>query len=252
MRSCHPGIVRELHLRVMRLVGRVGAEVENDSVRLEGGTALAAYYLGHRESEDLDFFSDYSFDQRYFAAALTEAGAAEGLRFESGGASNRTFVRLTVHDPNDPAQGSVKVDLGGQSPFHLAPFEDTAEGIRVGAYRDLVANKLHAASSRIEARDYIDLHVILTHGETDPTGLGHTVRQRTRELVRDVMEIDPGLDPRAIGEGVARGFDRPLLTMFPLQLFVTVTEAEVQQSLRWFVSECAVLVAERMSGANLD
>ena len=41
----------------MRAVGHAAAAFGDIGLRLEGGTALAAYYLRHRESEDLDFFT---------------------------------------------------------------------------------------------------------------------------------------------------------------------------------------------------
>ena len=230
-------------MRMMRLVARTAAAAGNTSVRLEGGTALAAYYLGHRESEDLDFFSDYGFDQRAFGDAVAAEGATEGLRFTPTGAANPTFARFLVHDEQNPADPPLKVDLGGQSPFHLAPLEETTEEIRVASYRDLTAGKLHAICDRFEARDYIDLHVILTCGVSDSTRLEQIIRVRTRSLIRDVMEIDPGLDPRIVGDAVLRGLNTPLLARFPLRLLVPLSEAELQQSLAIATSECAAVVA---------
>jgi Nucleotidyl transferase AbiEii toxin, Type IV TA system len=228
----------------MHVVAQAAEAAGNPSVRLEGGTALAAYFLGHRESEDLDFFSDFGFDQRVFADAVIDAGASQQIHFDRTAVGNPTFVRLIARDGSDPASSGLKIDLAGQSPFRLAPLEETTEGIRIASYRDLAANKLHAASDRFEVRDFIDLHVILTHGVAEAGDLELTVRQRTREIVRDVMEIDPGLNPRIVGNGVARALDRPLLTRFPLRLLIPLTEAQVQESLRLFVSECAMLVAD--------
>lgn len=230
----------------MRLVARAADVYGNSSVRLEGGTALAAYYLAHRESEDLDFFSDYTVDQREFGEALRGIAEKDGLRLEQSGPRSQTFTRFVVHDGSAASEQPLKIDLAGQSPFRLAPLEETTEGIRIASFRDLAASKLHAICDRVEVRDFIDLHVILTRGTADPAESESAVRQRIRELVCDVLEIDPGLNVRLVGDAVARGLDRPLLANFPLRVLIPLTDAEVQATLRIFTSECATLVAESL------
>ncbi len=229
----------------MRLVARAAEEFGNDSVRLEGGTALAAYYLGHRESEDLDFFSDIGVNEELFGETIRELGEAEGLRTEMKRRS-ATFAQLFVSDAAHPGAPALKLDLAAQSPYRLASPEATTEGIRVASFRDLAANKLHVICDRVEARDYIDLHAILTREISASGEIERAVRERTRELVRDVMEIDPGLDPRFIGNSVSRGLDQPILPRFPLQVFVPITEAEVRLTLELCAGECAQIVAESL------
>src|SRR6476661_3284870 len=56
--SADPRIVTPFHIRLMQIVARADAAYGAPNLRLDGGTGLAAYYLHHRESEDLDFFSD--------------------------------------------------------------------------------------------------------------------------------------------------------------------------------------------------
>lgn len=56
----NPHVVSPLQLRVAQLLGRsrsdYGDGFQDVGLRLDGGTALASYYLGHRESDDLDYF----------------------------------------------------------------------------------------------------------------------------------------------------------------------------------------------------
>jgi len=232
----------------MEVVARAGEEYGNTSLRLEGGTALAAYYLGHRESEDLDFFSDYGTDQQHFGEVVVSLAAGAGLVVEpaAGMRATHTFARFVARDSQDASKPGLKLDFAAQSPFRLAPLESTAEGIRVASFRDLAASKLHAICDRIEVRDFIDLHVILTNGAGDRQRLEDTIRTRTRDLVRDVIEIDPGLNARLVGEAISRGLDRPLLAGFPLALLIPLTEADLQETLRLATAECASLVAESL------
>lgn len=52
-----PAVVSGLHRKLMTVVATTEADYEGDlDLRLEGGTALAAYHLHHRQSADLDFF----------------------------------------------------------------------------------------------------------------------------------------------------------------------------------------------------
>lgn len=226
----------------MRVAARAAEAYDAPGFRLDGGTALAAYYLGHRESEDLDFFSDFGVDQRELSSMVVEIASSEGLALKpaSDTRATRSFARFHAHDAADESGLPVKLDFASQSPFRLEPLAPTTEEVRVASYRDLTANKLHAICDRIEVRDFIDLHVILNHG----SGNENAFRERARALVRDVMEIDPGLNARLVGDAVARGLGRPLLVDFPLRVLVPMTEAEVQRTLRLFAAECAEMVAD--------
>ncbi len=243
MLSCNRAVVTDFHVRVMRIVARAAEAYGNASLRLDGGTALAAYYLGHRESEDLDFFSDYGVDQPHFAHAVMEHAAAEGVMLEQrpGTSTSRTYIRLFADA--GPSRPALKMDFAAQSPFRLEPLEPTTEGIRVGSFRDITANKLHAVCDRFEARDYIDVHAILTRGMTG-TPDENTVRERFRDLIRDLLEIDPGLNSRLVGDAVDRGLNRPLLASFPLAIFIPMTETDVQRTLLICAEECAAMVAK--------
>jgi len=68
--SVLPGVLTPTHLRLLEIVGRAANQYEAPNLRLEGGTALAAYYLGHLESEDLDFFGDPGLNARHFLDAV--------------------------------------------------------------------------------------------------------------------------------------------------------------------------------------
>jgi hypothetical protein len=214
-------VVRKLHLDIMRIVAQTEAAYGDVGVRLEGGTALAAYHLGHRESEDLDFFGDLHMDARDFGAALGQRLESSGLELRSGGPATQGFARFVVHSPHDPGT-PVRVDLARTSPYRLEPVEVSEEGVRVASYRDLCAGKMHAIARHPE-------------GGTNP----ETIRLRVGGLIDDVSRIDPGLNPALVGQSIERGTQVSIVSMFPLRLLRPVTEQAVQETLRIAIRECA-------------
>jgi hypothetical protein len=235
--------VRPLHLRILREIAETEAEYGFLHLRLEGGTALAAYHLGHRQSEDLDLFGSPSMDARDFGAAVAQRLENGGLLVQSVGPASQGFARFSVVDPSDSPFTPVLLDLGRGSPFRLAPAEPTREGIRVASFRDLCAGKMHAICDRFEPRDFIDLHTILQQGlsRSVPADEERAI-QRANTLIRDVMEVDPGLNPALIGQALERGATGRIVAEFPLRLLRPVTEQEVRSSIDLCIGECVRLV----------
>lgn len=242
-------VVSRLHLDIMRIVAETEAAYGDVGLRLEGGTALAAYHLGHRESEDLDFFGDPHMDARDFGAALRQRLGSVDLELRSGGPATQGFARFVVHSSRHGAAGPVRVDLARSSPFRLEPLELSEEGVKVASYRDLCAGKMHAICDRYEPRDYIDLNAIVRHpgGGANP----EIIRQRVGSLIEDVMQIDPGLNPALVGQALERGTHAPVVSMFPLRLLHPVREEAIQETLRIAIRECARRVHRHIEGGLL-
>lgn len=242
MLSCNREVVRELHLRILRIFAQVSREESYERLRLDGGTALAAYYLGHRESEDLDLFGDLGLNALAFGEAARELGLREGLRFESVRSVSRSFAGYQVRDEHSGE--TVRIDLVAASPFLLEPLQPTEEGIPVASFRDLAAGKLHALCDRYAERDFLDLHAIVTRPEPGLKITDVVLRQRFRALARDVMEIDPGLWPHLIGEGIVKGMGRPIVENFTLRLLHPISEDAIQRTLGICFEEAARLTAQ--------
>jgi hypothetical protein len=206
------------------------------NLRLDGGTALSAYYLHHRESEDLDFFADPGLDPVRFGEAVCAVAAEAGVEMSQAGPQSAGMTTYQARDPDHP-ELSVKLQFAVQSPFKLAPLEDAEEGIRVGSFRDICAGKLHAACDRLAYRDFYDVHVILTHGERDVDE--HVILDRFRPLLADLLESDPGLNPSAVGQGLSRVIGRAVVDLIPLRLLIPVTNEEIHRTLGFCVAECA-------------
>jgi hypothetical protein len=123
---------------------------------LYGGTALAlALRLGHRSSVDFDFFSDTAFDPDALARAVPYLAGAERVQV----AAHTLTCRV---ERGGPVLVSFFGDLGlGQA----APREQ-AEGsnVHVASLLDIAGTKAAVVQRRAEARDYLDIDALISHG----------------------------------------------------------------------------------------
>lgn len=138
-----------------KVIALVVGESKLKNFYLTGGTALAAYYLHHRLSDDLDFFS---FDEgdRIFLHAF-----AERIKTEIGAESAR-YERL--HDRSqyffNVGPDEFKVEFS-RYPFKQLENAESVSGLKVDSFRDIAANKLMALLDRFDPKDFADLFFIL-------------------------------------------------------------------------------------------
>jgi hypothetical protein len=119
---------------------------------LTGGTALAVFHLGHRTSEDLDFFSTEVLDLSEFLHRIS-------LAFPDELSSTRAaelFASVLIR--------GVKVDfvcdqLSRPGPRPKAVLEGEAI-LSVDTIENIASNKLTAMVSRTEIKDFIDFYFI--------------------------------------------------------------------------------------------
>jgi|ERR1700722_5170416 hypothetical protein len=111
------------------------------------GTALALR-LGHRQSEDFDFFSNQPFHPDSLRDRIPYLKNAEMTQFQ-----DNTLTALV--DRNGP----VKLSFFGSLGIKRAQDPDIAEenGIQVASLLDLLASKLKTVQSRAQAKDYRDI-----------------------------------------------------------------------------------------------
>lgn len=129
---------------------------------LYGGTALALR-LGHRQSEDFDFFSNRPFQATSLRESIPYLKHAEMTQFR-----DNTLTALV--DRNGP----VKLSFFGSLGIKRVLDPDTAEenGIQIASLLDLLASKLKTVQSRAEAKDYRDILATLDAGLSLAEGLG--------------------------------------------------------------------------------
>jgi predicted nucleotidyltransferase component of viral defense system len=119
-----------------------------DRFYLVGGTALALYY-GHRESIDIDLFTNLAFDTELLLEKLT----------------NHFSYQLT-YSANQTLKGfisGVKVDIITHAYSYIGPLYRES-GLSLISEKDIIAMKLNAISiSGQRSKDFIDIYYALNH-----------------------------------------------------------------------------------------
>lgn len=121
---------------------------------LTGGTALASFYLKHRYSEDLDFFSEKEFDILNIDVFLKNIKKDIGFfKIDYQQSYNRNMFFL--HFKNE----ILKMEFTF-FPFPRIKKGKTFCGVEVDSLLDIAVNKLFSIYQRTQARDFIDLYFI--------------------------------------------------------------------------------------------
>jgi hypothetical protein len=121
---------------------------------LYGGTALALR-LGHRTSEDFDFFSNRPFLPDVLRKTIAYLHDAEMRQFEEN-----TLTAVVNRD------GPVKVSFFGGLKLNRVRDPDVIpdNGIKVASLLDIAATKLATVQQRAQARDYEDVLALVGAG----------------------------------------------------------------------------------------
>jgi len=128
---------------IFEILGKNSTILEN--FYLSGGTALALH-LGHRESEDLDFFSQIEFEPEILLQQLEELMALSDVSLDHG----------TL---NCYANG-VKLQFL-HYPYKLIGNTENYNNIKISSVPDIACTKLITISARGSQKDFIDLFFIL-------------------------------------------------------------------------------------------
>ncbi len=173
---------------------------------LTGGTALAAFYLRHRYSEDLDFFCPEDFRVEEILGWLRSLPESPEIQYERK--YDRRLFLLT------PAEGdALKVEFT-RYPFPSIEPVRTVEGLRVDSLPDILANKMVAITDRHDPKDFVDLYwAFVRHPELKPldvvaaaepkfgiSGIRHIVQRRFLESVPSPkgLRMRDTFDPEAM------------------------------------------------------
>jgi len=122
---------------------------------LTGGTALSAFYLQHRYSEDLDFFTldSDAFDRVPLYVADTATKLTASVASLQIAPQFRRY-RLSRNEE------SVIVDFVREVVPQISEVKNRFDGIMVDTLDDITANKICAVIGRAEIKDYIDLYFL--------------------------------------------------------------------------------------------
>lgn len=142
-----------------------------------GGTALSGIYLHHRESEDLDFFSEKDFDNDLIIEFIKYISAVLKLDYR---VTLRERVRIFEFLKKD--KFIIKVDFGFY-PHPRLKKGKRVSGVNVDSLVDIGANKVTTILQRTEVKDFVDLYFLLQ--KYTVWDLLHFVKIKFR------MEVDP-------------------------------------------------------------
>lgn len=127
-----------------------------DNFYLTGGTALAEFYLQHRLSEDLDFFSEKEFESQgisIFFEKIKNIGRIKKVEYQQS--FNRNLFFLDIADGDN-----IKME------FTYFPFERIEKAEKMGdlyidSLLDIAVNKVFTIYQKPRSRDFVDLYFIL-------------------------------------------------------------------------------------------
>jgi predicted nucleotidyltransferase component of viral defense system len=179
MDPAHPEILTPLQRSVLDAL--FAEEVFARSFYLTGGTALAAFYLFHRYSDDLDLFTN---DQplELVWPTLQPLLSRLGLAVES---RTPQFIRLRHPE-------GLRVDVVHDVPFRIGiPLRQGAW--LIDSLDNVTLNKVAAIQGRLDVKDYVDLYLLL---KDDPQRILAWLAQAEQKDA----SIEPFLWSRLIGD----------------------------------------------------
>lgn len=120
-----------------------------------GGTALSAFYLHHRYSEDLDFFTEEKLDTQAVLTLVEGWSKKYGFIFTS---DLQEVVYIFMLD--------FKKDIMLKVDFRFYPYrrieKDTIiNGVKTDSLIDIAVNKLLTITQRTTIKDFVDLYFLL-------------------------------------------------------------------------------------------
>jgi hypothetical protein len=158
----HP---RVLSREAWTTVRRLAAEGILESWTLAGGTALALQ-IGHRYSDDLDFFRPEGFDPERLSGELSVIG--------------RVKIQSRSADTLHAVLAGLRLSfLRAQAPLLFPGI--AYRGLTLADPRDIAVMKLVAIGGRGSRRDFVDLYFYLIGGG-DLEGLFALLRRRFSEV----------------------------------------------------------------------
>ena len=180
-------ILNNLQKDILRLFPGI---LESGHFYLTGGTALSYFYLKHRRSNDLDFFTSTEELISPFSYRLEQAMKEKGINTQRQKGLH-SFVELLAEKNNE----KTVIHLACDSPFRLKDLEEFPEypKLKVDNLVDISANKLLALFGRATLRDFIDIYFLVKKKKFS-----------FEELIRNAKAKDSGFDLYWLGVALER------------------------------------------------
>lgn len=146
-------ILSENQIRILEAISKDKEICQN--FYLTGGTALAEYYLKHRLSEDLDFFSEEEFDIlaiNVFFAKNKKLLGIKKVDFQKSFNRNLFFLYLKNE--------IIKTEFTF-FPFPRIEKKTKVNKLFIDSLEDIAVNKIFTIYQKPRSRDFVDLYLIL-------------------------------------------------------------------------------------------
>jgi predicted nucleotidyltransferase component of viral defense system len=124
---------------------------------LTGGTALSAYYLQHRYSEDLDFFS-HGVELQSIPTLMKTLEKALN-RSVKATQSSPSFRRYLV-------DGKLQIDFVGDVDFRIGSPE-LVDQFMIDSLQNIAVNKVCCILGRTDPKDFVDLYFLINEKKFD-------------------------------------------------------------------------------------
>lgn len=166
---------------------------------LTGGTALSEFYLQHRLSEDLDFFSENEIDKLSILTFIKSVkNKLQYKKFDFQESFNRNIYHLIFDDKD-----SLKVEFT-YYPFTQIDKPISFGNLRIDNLKDIAVNKLFTIVFNPRRRDFYDLYKIIKKTRWKMDALIKLVRSKFDTHI-DYLQLGANLS------GVSKFKDDPIL-----------------------------------------
>lgn len=119
-----------------------------------GGTALSIFYLQHRYSEDLDFFTEKEIDKELIIEFMNSI--AKRLNVSIKMTKKETILIFQLQQKKE----ILKIDFL-YFPYQRVDKGVVFQGVEIDSIKDIGANKLLTINLHLIVKDYVDLYFIL-------------------------------------------------------------------------------------------
>lgn len=172
------------------VLNKFGEILESEFFYLTGGTALAEFYLKHRKSNDLDFFTSEEEIIIPFSYRLEEMLRIAGMLIQRQRGLH-SFVELLANQGNE----TTIIHLAQDTPFRIEQTKIFPQypKLKVDSLVDIASNKLLCIFGRANLRDFIDVYVLIKKGLFSPEQLAEKAKIK-----------DPGFDLYWLGVAFER------------------------------------------------
>jgi len=180
-------LLNKVQEEILLLFGDI---LESQEFYLTGGTALAAFYLKHRKSNDLDFFTTTEELIVPFSHRLAEQLKTRQMTVQRQRGVH-SFVELLV----EKGKENTIIHLAQDTPFRFEPVKEFPEfsKLKVDSLSDISSNKLLALFGRATLRDFIDVYFLVKKTEFSAEALMEMAKKK-----------DPGFDLYWLGVAFER------------------------------------------------